>query len=473
VSASPPARIDALLAEVRNSLPHRPTAKDLPALRARRALIVDIRPAAQRANDGELAGAVVIERNVLEWRLDPTSPDRLLADLDENREIVVVCNEGYASSLAAASLQQLGLRRATDLDGGIQSVLTDTGECRCGPSAATRLLGLITIVLTAVSLVLAGMGPAAAQSARPLVGTFRVTGGGCSSTGSYFRMILPTGGSSGPFVSNADSSCPDKTFTALSPGANSGLVTGTYQVEPGPAFDTNGNGRSSDITQPATFFGVQFSTSTNATDPQTGTGAPPPTISVDESGALSGNLESFAASWNNQEFNQGAPKPGGARPGLTSGPSGSYDASSGAFTLEWTSQIVGGPFNNFTGQWHLSGTFAPAAGSAGPAAPAPASGPGGASVAAAAPASAPASSGATASGASDENTAAPQAEEALPAPAASGAAGETRLETTSFTRTSTPVPLWIGLVLLGAGVVIAASSIVGRAASRRFTGASA
>ena len=116
-------RIDVLLREVREKLPPRPTASDLPALRARGALLVDIRPGSQREHDGELPGALVVDRNVLEWRLDPTSPHRLEGMDDSDREIVLVCNEGYASSLAAATLQQLGLRRATDLDGGYQAVL--------------------------------------------------------------------------------------------------------------------------------------------------------------------------------------------------------------------------------------------------------------------------------------------------------------------------------------------------------------
>ncbi|HEY8545790.1 MAG TPA: rhodanese-like domain-containing protein, partial [Acidimicrobiales bacterium] len=64
---------------------------------------------------------VVVERNVLEWRLDPTSPWRLPEVTDHDQQIVVVCDEGYASSLAAASLQSLGLRNATDLDGGYQA----------------------------------------------------------------------------------------------------------------------------------------------------------------------------------------------------------------------------------------------------------------------------------------------------------------------------------------------------------------
>ena len=116
-------RVDDLLAVARRSLPRRPTAADLPALFARGALVVDIRPAFQRDRDGELPGAVVIDRNVLEWRLDPTSPHRIPEVTDHDREIVIVCNEGYASTLAAASLQLLGLHRATDLDGGFQAVL--------------------------------------------------------------------------------------------------------------------------------------------------------------------------------------------------------------------------------------------------------------------------------------------------------------------------------------------------------------
>jgi rhodanese-related sulfurtransferase len=117
------ARIDGLLDLARQRLPARPGPADLPALTARGALIVDIRPAEQRARDGALAGAVVVDRNVLEWRLDPTSPHRLPEASDPEREIVLVCNEGYASSLAAATLQQLGLRRATDLAGGYQAIL--------------------------------------------------------------------------------------------------------------------------------------------------------------------------------------------------------------------------------------------------------------------------------------------------------------------------------------------------------------
>ena len=135
MSASDDARVDQLLDVARATLPHRPTAGELPELFARGALVVDIRPAAQRELDGDLPGAVVIDRNVLEWRLDPTSPNRIAEATDQDREIVIVCNEGYASSLAAATLQQLGLRRATDLAGGFQAVLAARRERPATPSS--------------------------------------------------------------------------------------------------------------------------------------------------------------------------------------------------------------------------------------------------------------------------------------------------------------------------------------------------
>ncbi|MEU4238784.1 rhodanese-like domain-containing protein [Actinoplanes sp. NPDC026619] len=84
----------------------------------RGAVLVDIRPAAQRAEFGEIPGAVIIERNVLEWRLDPRSDARLPWAGSYDLEVIVTCQEGYTSSLAAAALQDLGLTRATDLAGG-------------------------------------------------------------------------------------------------------------------------------------------------------------------------------------------------------------------------------------------------------------------------------------------------------------------------------------------------------------------
>jgi rhodanese-related sulfurtransferase len=80
-------------------------------------VVVDIRPAAQREAHGGLPEALVIDRNVLEWRFDPAS-DARLPIADYGLEVIVVCQEGYTSSLAAASLQDLGIHRATDVIGG-------------------------------------------------------------------------------------------------------------------------------------------------------------------------------------------------------------------------------------------------------------------------------------------------------------------------------------------------------------------
>ncbi|WP_079144702.1 rhodanese-like domain-containing protein [Streptomyces agglomeratus] len=85
------------------------------------ALLVDIRYAALRERDGLIPGALVVERNELEWRLDPQGSHRAPEATDHDLRVVVICNEGYASSLAAVSLRQLGLHRATDLDGGFQA----------------------------------------------------------------------------------------------------------------------------------------------------------------------------------------------------------------------------------------------------------------------------------------------------------------------------------------------------------------
>ena len=85
------------------------------------ALLVDTRPVVNRAAEGEIPGALVIDRNVLEWRLDPSSPDRVPEAVSADLHIVLFCNEGYASSLAAVQLQEMGLPRATDLVGGFRA----------------------------------------------------------------------------------------------------------------------------------------------------------------------------------------------------------------------------------------------------------------------------------------------------------------------------------------------------------------
>lgn len=114
--------VDELLATARARL-DRVEPNRLAEEQAAGALVVDIRPVEQRARDGALLGAVVIDRNVLEWRLDPSSEHRIDAVAGYDERIIVVCNEGFQSSLAAANLQDLGLHRATDLVGGFQALL--------------------------------------------------------------------------------------------------------------------------------------------------------------------------------------------------------------------------------------------------------------------------------------------------------------------------------------------------------------
>ncbi|GGU57376.1 sulfurtransferase [Streptomyces lavendofoliae] len=113
--------IDELLQRVRAGLDRVTAPEAFAAAEAGDALLVDIRYAALRDRDGLIPGALVVERNELEWRLDPLGSHRAPEAVSHDLRVVVVCNEGYASSLAAASLHQLGLHRATDLIGGFQA----------------------------------------------------------------------------------------------------------------------------------------------------------------------------------------------------------------------------------------------------------------------------------------------------------------------------------------------------------------
>jgi hypothetical protein len=211
-----------------------------------------------------------------------------------------------------------------------------------------------------------GAEPAAAAGT-PLIGTFTITPGSCNggvASGTYLRMVLSGGtNSAGPYFSNSDSTCSDNSYTPLAPGSGGGLITGSYQPQPSPAFDSAGNALASQITAPVAFEGVKFSTATNPVDPQTGLHVPAPSISLNGT-ALSGNVQSFGVSWNNQEFNQGSPKPDGSTPGNTTPVTGVYNPATGAYTLQWSSQVVGGPFNGFSAFWNLTGRFVPAAGAA-------------------------------------------------------------------------------------------------------------
>lgn len=174
-----------------------------------------------------------------------------------------------------------------------------------------------------------------------LVGVFALTAGDCTSgvTGSYFQMIQPGGTpEAGPFIPNADSGCTaDPNYSLLIPGTDGGLVTGTQQVAPDPAYDASNNGLAAGIFQPVKFFGVNFAGAMDAA------GAVPTVTAAD--GVLTADLTAFTAYYGGQAFSQGGTA------------TGTIDPETGAFVLDWTSLISGGSFDGFTGVWHLEGTF--------------------------------------------------------------------------------------------------------------------
>lgn len=117
--------VDALLEDARSRLERISPRAAFQELVTLDALIVDIRPAAQRAAEGEVAEwlpVLVIERNVLEWRFDPRSEARI-PEASYDRRVIVLCQEGYTSSLAADALQSIGIHRATDVVGGFAAWL--------------------------------------------------------------------------------------------------------------------------------------------------------------------------------------------------------------------------------------------------------------------------------------------------------------------------------------------------------------
>ena len=118
--AKKPLDVDQLLERARARLVRVDAARAAEELEAG-ALLVDIRPADQRAAQGDIPGATVIDRNVLEWRLDPASPWHLASAGGHDERIILICAEGFQSSLAAANLQEMGLVNATDVIGGFES----------------------------------------------------------------------------------------------------------------------------------------------------------------------------------------------------------------------------------------------------------------------------------------------------------------------------------------------------------------
>jgi hypothetical protein len=263
------------------------------------------------------------------------------------------------------------------------------------PWGAALLAVSAVLALTSACSSNSSSGNSTEGGGQQLIGLFRLTPGaahGHQITGTWFRMLQPHGNiKTGPYMINADSPADGGRVTLLKPGTSGGLRTAGYQSQPKPAFDSRGNSLANAVLAPTKFFGIHFSVSTNEVDPQTKTKVAPPTV-VDKDGKLTADLAAWAASWNKQNFNQGAPKPvsgtGAKAPGQQEaerafdyvahkylagapkptvngdGATGTYNAKTGAFVLQWTSPIVGGPFNGFTGLWHLAGVFQPS--SAGP-----------------------------------------------------------------------------------------------------------
>jgi len=115
-----PLNVDQLLVRARERLVRVDAARAAEELAAG-ALLIDIRPADQRAAQGDIPGATVIARNALDWRLDPSSPWHVASVGDHDTRIILICAEGFQSSLAAANLQEMGLVNATDVIGGFES----------------------------------------------------------------------------------------------------------------------------------------------------------------------------------------------------------------------------------------------------------------------------------------------------------------------------------------------------------------
>jgi hypothetical protein len=236
-------------------------------------------------------------------------------------------------------------------------------ESLTAPHRPLRSLA-VALALVASMVVIAGS-PARAGAATPLSGTLAIAPGKYVApskgkpahyTGSYFRMILP--GGIDKYFHNPNSKAKDKTYTLFIPGSERGLRLGSFQEPPAPAFASDGFALASNIVQPLAFAGIDFSISTAPTDAQSGQPDVPPSLSV-TGNQVTGNFSSWTAEWNSIYFNQGAPKPGSEPyPGFTKPVTGTYNKKTKAYQIIWYSLIVGGPFNGFTGYWHLQGKLA-------------------------------------------------------------------------------------------------------------------
>ncbi len=245
------------------------------------------------------------------------------------------------------------------------------------PTGASPAKGTTTGTSTTGTSPGAGSAPGGTTNPPPpgankLNGLFRLVPGTQSISGTITGSNFVMKYESAP-LQNGDSPFYDQTFTPLRPGSDGGLSTVKYQPAPTPAFAGGNTGGSlaSSITQPQKFFGYDFSITTDPVDRQTGQPTPLAEI-YEKDGKLFGQTSAWDAQWNGLSFNQGSPKPDGtyqANPGTT--PSygaggtvavvGTYDSATRHFTLKWQSLIVGGPFDHYTGQWNLEGTFEAAA----------------------------------------------------------------------------------------------------------------
>jgi len=223
-------------------------------------------------------------------------------------------------------------------------------------------MSLLLTTCAVLLLVPTGRADAGTAKRTQLVGTFMLKTGSCgrsNPSGTYFRMIAPNGNPvSGPFFENPDSPCRDKSITPMRRGRQGGLVTERFQPDPTTAFTKTGSALAEDITRPVNFSGFGLSLATESPDPQLRRKVPVPAI-FDRGRRLSGQVEAWSVAWNKFYLNEGSPKPGGSRPGLTSPVTGTYNATTHAYTLAWRSLVVSGPFNGYTAYWHLAGKFTP------------------------------------------------------------------------------------------------------------------
>jgi hypothetical protein len=185
-------------------------------------------------------------------------------------------------------------------------------------------LRLMATAVSAMAVPLVAAGPGLA--AQRLNGVLHI------GSGSYIRMGLPGGG----FFSNPYSKDANKTYTTFVSGVGGGIRAGVAQKAPSPAFDAHGNSLANSIITPTNFTGIRFGVVTTV----------PPTFYL-SGNRLTGHLRNLYAEWNKQTFRQGAIV------------SGTYNSATHHYTLTWQTKVLGGPFDGYTGYWHLQGTVSP------------------------------------------------------------------------------------------------------------------